>query len=141
MKAKRALKDYINAVAFVEDFRIKNCRTDNIGPAVQLYDPKMDSIVRATHAALLKLGYMNKGGEYYTRASRWNNNEEAAKAVMDEVLESSRKAMADFNARKRETPQPKKLLERIKRDTQALYAMGYQQDENGRWYKETREYL
>ena len=160
MKAKRTLKDYINAVAFVEDFRIKNCHTDNIGPAVQLHNPKKDSIVRATHAALLKLGYMNKSGEYYTRASRWNNNEEVAKAVMDYVLESSRKAMADFNARKREAQQPEKqhggriptsvivdektpeeMLKIITIMEDALTQKGYKRDENGRWFKEVREYL
>lgn len=103
MKAKRTLKDYINAVAFVEDFRIKNCRTDNIGPAVQADNPEMDSIVRASHAAVIKLGYMAKVGEYYTRTNRWKNTDEVAKAVMDYVLENGRSSMAKYNAKKKET--------------------------------------
>ena len=107
MKTKRTFEDYINAVAFVEDFRIKDCRADNIGPAVQIHNPKMDSIVRAAHAALLALGYMIKSGGHYTRTGLWSNNKEVAKAVMDYTLEKSRKAMTDYNARKKEAQQPK----------------------------------
>lgn len=55
-----------------------------------------------------------------------------------------KKAQAQYDASlSKEQPRDAavKLLASINRDTQALHAMGYQQDETGRWYKETREYL
>lgn len=144
MKKFRTTKDYAAAIAIVKECYSKNGGQPLPGSirsyCAQIGRADMASICTVVHASLIKLGILDKqdGLYYFTE-----DPETRLDDVISQYNADKKKAQAQYEASlaKEQPNAAVKLLERIKRDTQALHGMGYNQDENGRWYKEIREYL
>ncbi len=142
---QRTTNDYAAAIALIKECYSKNGGKPLSGSirayCTQTGRPEMASVCTVVHASLIKLGVLAKqDGLYYFTEDPENRLTD----VIGRYTADKKKAQAQYEASlAKEQPRDTavKLLDRIKRDTQALHAMGYQQDENGRWYKETREYL
>ena len=142
---RRTTTDYADAIGI-----IKECYDQNGGEplpgSIRAYcdktaRPEMASICTVVHASLIKLGILSK------LDGRYVFTDDPAKHLEDVIscyTAGKKKSQAQYEASQAKG-QPKdaavRLRERIERDMQTLRTMGYQQDETGRWYKETREYL
>lgn len=144
MKRLRTTTDYANAVAIVKECYTKNGGTPLPG-SIRTYCRQTGrddqaSIVTVVHATLLKLGLMvRENGRYRFIDDPMNHTD----AIISRALADKHTAQKKYEATlAKEQPEETatRVLERIKRDTQTLRAMGYNQDEKG-WYREIREYL
>lgn len=145
MKHRRTTNDYAAAIGIIQECYAKNGGQPMAGSirtyCIQTNRADMASTCTVVHASLIKLGILVKDNGRY----RFTDD---PTAHLDDVISrystDKKKSQAQYEASlAKEQPRNTavKLLERIKRDTQTLCTMGYQQDDNGRWYKETREYL
>lgn len=162
MGKRRNAADYEAALVIIEDYRFNKGETGDIKDFTLAQYPNQDSTVRAAHAAVKQLGYMAKIDGRYVKTDKWKKAKpgEVAKACMEHELAKSKAAQNRFRQKAKQAIPNGAEINGLKAtqividemDDKALYnllqqilpvleARGYRQDETGRWYKETREYL
>lgn len=144
MKKLRTTRDYADAVSIIKECYEKNGGTPLPG-SIRTYCHEIGkddqaSIVTMVHATLLKLGLMvRENGRYRFTDDPLKHTDAIINRALADKQVSQQKYAASLAAQQPEDTAAR-ILERIKRDTETLRAMGYNQDEKG-WYREIREYL